>query len=299
MYAGDDGFVDGTAPFVRDGLEAEEPIAVMVPARHLDALREELGRDAEHVFMADMEEVGANPARIIPAWRDFAVSSARPGQAMRGIGEPIWASRTPAQLIECQRHESLINVAFADVAGFRLLCPYDVEALDPAVVEEARRSHPIVCEGGCERESGVYRGEEESGAPFDVQLPEPPVPTDRIPFGFAELRTMREIVERRAAVAGLGFERSQDLVLAVGEVTTNSVRHGGGRGVLRVWEDDPWLVCEVRDRGRIDRPLAGRERPSYDRPGGRGLWLANQLCDLVQVRAFAHGGVVRLHMRRG
>ena len=57
------------------------------------------------------------------------------------------------------------------------------------------------------------------------------------------------------------------------------------------------VVCEVRDGGHIDAPLVGRERPSLERPGGRGLWLVNQLCDLVQIRSFPTGTVVRLHMR--
>ena len=45
-------------------------------------------------------------------------------------------------------------------------------------------------------------------------------------------------------------------------------------------------------------PLVGRERPAGP-AGGYGLWLANQLCDLVQVRSFPAGSVVRLHMRVG
>ncbi|MEO8290742.1 MAG: hypothetical protein ABI649_07070 [Gaiellaceae bacterium] len=52
------------------------------------------------------------------------------------------------------------------------------------------------------------------------------------------------------------------------------------------------------DAGRIEEPLAGRERPLLDQPSGRGLWLANQLCDLVQMRAFENGGTVRIYMSR-
>ncbi len=33
--------------------------------------------------------------------------------------------------------------------------------------------------------------------------------------------------------------------------------------------------------------------------GGRGLWLANRLCDLVQVRSGEQGTVVRLHVTPG
>ena len=86
-------------------------------------------------------------------------------------------------------------------------------------------------------------------------------------------------------------------MLAVNEVATNSIRHGGGRGVLRIWHAAGALVCEVADSGRIADPLAGRQRPVSGQSGGHGLWLCNQICDLVQVRTFATGSVVRLHTR--
>jgi anti-sigma regulatory factor (Ser/Thr protein kinase) len=56
-------------------------------------------------------------------------------------------------------------------------------------------------------------------------------------------------------------------------------------------------LCEVRDRGRIVEPLVGRLPPPLDRHGGRGLWLVNHLCDLVQIRSTEAGSVVRVHMR--
>ena len=93
--------------------------------------------------------------------------------------------------------------------------------------------------------------------------------------------------------------RTEDLLLAVNEVATNSLRHGAGTGYLRMWEEGDGVICEVRDAGTFDRPLAGRFRPTPEQIGGYGLWVANQLCDLVQVRSFEVGTVVRLHMRRG
>ena len=88
-------------------------------------------------------------------------------------------------------------------------------------------------------------------------------------------------------------------MLCADELAANSLLHGGGRGELRVWRDGAALVCEVSDTGTIDDPLAGRRVPSLDRVGGRGLWLANQLCDLVQLRSGPAGTVVRLHVRVG
>jgi hypothetical protein len=79
-------------------------------------------------------------------------------------------------------------------------------------------------------------------------------------------------------------------------VATNSLRHGGGRGVLRLWCAANAVVCEVSDAGRIDAPLVGRHRPAPTQTSGFGVWLANQVCDLVQVRSFPEGSVVRLHM---
>ena len=86
-------------------------------------------------------------------------------------------------------------------------------------------------------------------------------------------------------------------MVAANEAATNSIRHGGGQGVVRVWQQGEALICEVRDRGRIDQPLVGRRRPLTGSNGGHGLWMANQLCDLVQIRTRRNGTVVRLHMR--
>jgi hypothetical protein len=147
LYAGEDEFVDATAGFVADGVAADEPVLVVVGAAKVERLRAALGRDADRVQFADMADVGTNPARIIPAWRDFVGDRGHSGP-MRGVGEPIWAGRSSAELIECQRHESLLNLAFSGAPAWWLLCPYDTEALDPSVIDEARRSHPIVSEEG-------------------------------------------------------------------------------------------------------------------------------------------------------
>jgi hypothetical protein len=77
------------------------------------------------------------------------------------------------------------------------------------------------------------------------------------------------------------------------------VMHGGGFGTLRLWEDDEGVVCEIRDGGRLDYPLAGRERPADGQIGRYGLWLVNHLCDFVEQRSTARGNVVRVHVRRG
>jgi anti-sigma regulatory factor (Ser/Thr protein kinase) len=299
LYAGLDGFLEGTLPFLRDAAQDGEPTLVVVSAAKIAHLRDELGPAADRIMFADMSEVGVNPARIIPAWRAFVDEHARPGRALCGIGEPIWAQRSAAELVECQRHEALLNVAFADAADFWLLCPYDTDVLDDAVIEVAHHSHPVVVDEGQARESPTYVDVAAIAAPFANPLPPAPAGAHELPFTHGTLPAVRTFVALHAAEARLGEPRASDAVLAVNELTTNSVRHGGGQGVVRLWTDADGLTCEVVDGGAISEPLAGRQRPADGQMGGHGLWLVNQVCDLVQVRAFATGGVVRMHMRRG
>jgi anti-sigma regulatory factor (Ser/Thr protein kinase) len=295
LYAGEDGFLAGAVPFIRAAVAAGEPILVVVGARKIARLREALGADAGQARFADMAAVGKNPARIIPAWAEFVREHA--GRPVRGIGEPIGPDRGPAALAECHRHESLLNVAFADTPAFTLLCPYDTEQLDGSVIAEAHCTHPYVRAGGTASESPGYGGVDAAAAPFAQALPEPPRRPAELPFDLGALSALRTSIRMLARAAGMTPARIEDLVLAVSEVAANSVRHGGGRGVLRVWEDDAAMVCEIRDHGRFADPLAGRRRPEEGQQGGYGLWIANQLCELVQVRTLATGSVVRLHMR--
>jgi anti-sigma regulatory factor (Ser/Thr protein kinase) len=300
LYAGDDGFLDGAMPFVLEGLEADEPMLLVLNADKIQSIKGELNGNgaSDRILFADMAEVGANPARIIPAWRRFVDEHSGEHGLVRGIGEPIWRGRTPDELVESQRHEELLNLAFSGESSFRLLCPYDTAALHDEVIEEAVRSHPFVIEDGVRRSSAAFRGLSAISSPFDEPLPAPPASVQELQFDAESLAELRQLVATRAADAGLNPSRANDLVLAVNEVATNSVRHGGGLGMLRVWMGTRWLVCEIEDEGWIGDPLVGREEPASDQSGGRGLWIANQVCDLVQVRTFAARSLVRLHLRR-
>jgi anti-sigma regulatory factor (Ser/Thr protein kinase) len=297
LYAGEDGFVDGAAAFLREGIDAGEPSLVVVASHKIDLLRQELGVDAEAVCFADMADVGANPARIIHAWQEFLAEHGAGGQPVRGIGEPIWAGRTADELVEAQRHEVLLNVAFEGTGPWVLMCPYDVTSLAEDVVREAARSHPMVRDGTGRRASAAYQALADGA--FTLPLAPPPAEAADVPFGVDALDSLRSLVWQFGRAAGVARARLSDLVLAVNEVATNSLRYGGGGGVLRLWEADGAVICEVTDAGRITDPLIGRVQPRVDREGGRGLWLANQLCDLVQIRSFEAGSVVRLHQRVG
>ena len=289
MYAGEHQLVDGVLQFLRDGVEAEEPTLVVLADRKISALREALGRDAAHIQFADMDDVGANPARIIPAWREFV--DANPGKRLRGIGEPIWAARSDAEMSECHRHEGLLNVAFADTPGFWLLCPYDTMTLDPAVVARACETHPHVAG----LPSAAYPGFDVHAGPFTDPLPAPAREPDRVEFDGHSLSEMRRFVAARVQRAELSGDRAHDFLLAVNEIATNAVVHGRSPATLRIWHSDGEVIVEVSDAGDgIGDVLAGQLMPTPSRPGGRGLWLSRLLCDAVEVRN-GSGCTVALH----
>ena len=295
LYAGLDDFVREVAAFTAEGVDAGEPVLVVVGDHKINALREELGTRADHIRFADMGGVGRNPSRIIGAWTDFLAG--RDGAPMRGVGEPIWAERSAAEVSECQRHEALLNIALADAFGCRLLCPYDTDSLSSSVIDEALRSHPIIDAGGVRRPSESYLPVQLID-PFSGTLPEPLPPVLTLSFKLDDLRHIRQSVTELAASIGLSRARACDAAVAVTEAATNSVMHGGGRGTVRIWTDGDELVCEVRDTGVITEPLAGRIRPRVTGSGGYGLWLANQLSDLTEIRTDAAGSTVRLHFSR-
>jgi anti-sigma regulatory factor (Ser/Thr protein kinase) len=299
FYAGADEFLASSVPFVTEAIEREEPIMVAVTRRRARALREELGDAAALVQFAEMERLGRNPARIIPAWQQFVNAHGGAGKPVRGIGEPIWQGRSTAELAECRRHEALLNLAFADAPAWELLCPYDTSALDDDVLEGAFHTHPYLCDADSPlRDSDAYLSPEHAPLPFAGELSEPDNATFQMRFDLQRLAALRQIVANQAAATGIPPGRVSDLVLSVNELAANSVSYGGGSGLLRIWRSEDALVCEVRDRGRLADPLVGRRQPSPKQKRGRGVWLANQLCDLVEIRSLAPGTAVRVRMHR-
>ena len=296
LYEGEEEFTARVGDFVREGVEAGDSVLVVVSGQKVRRLRAELGSLARNVEFEDMDEVGVNPARIIPLWHAFAAGSP-PQTALRGVGEPIDANREPDVLVECERHEALLNVAFGDDRPFHLLCPYDTKTLPRAVLDEAARNHPYVRNGGIQ-ESATFRGVAACAAPQRDALGAPPADTSEAEFDLASLRGARTSVSQLMFENGFGARQTENFVLVVHELATNAVRHGGGGGTLALWADGDTVFAEVRDAGRIDDPLVGRVEPPLGAARGRGVWIANQLCDLVQIRSRPDGNVARARLRR-
>ncbi|WP_405524923.1 anti-sigma factor RsbA family regulatory protein [Streptomyces canus] len=291
FYRDEREYLAGVVPFVRKALAAGEPVAVAVPTENLRLLKAEIGA-GEAVRFLDMREAGRNPGRIIPGVLRAFADAQPPGTRVRIVGEPIWAGRTATEYPACVQHEALINAAFQG-RPVTILCPYDTRRLDPQAVADAYATHPVVVDAGSgrEEESGRYDFEAVH-ARYNAPLPPAPdVPAHA--FVADVLGEIRHFATEAAARLGLVRPRLDDLALAVAELTTNSVVHGGGSGLLRVWAEDGHVVCEVRDRGHLTDLLAGRRPPSRDQQGGRGLLIVNLVADLVRVHTGPEASTVR------
>jgi anti-sigma regulatory factor (Ser/Thr protein kinase) len=237
-----------------------------------------------------MGELGRNPARLIPAIRAF--TDRYQGRRVRYVGEPAWAARSAAELVEVAKYEALLNQALADVE-ISVLCPYNTTDLPAAVVADACRTHPVLCDGRTERRSADYRGP--AVWPDSLSMPLLAPPDAQVLRYAGNLRRVRDFVTAVTGRAWLSQDRCRDLVMAASEVAANTVRHTSRGGVVRLWATEAEVLCQLEDSGHITDPLAGHWRPN-GLVGGQGLWLVNQICDLAEIRSSELGTTIRLHM---
>jgi len=286
-----DDFLAKTTAFVREGVEEGEPVLVAVPEPRLSALRHE-HRD-EPVRFLDMTEVGRNPNRLMP-WVLMEFVRKHEPQRVRIVGEPIYIGRSKEEIELAVQHEALINLALAG-ADAGILCPYDVRLAE--ILSYADQTHPTVLDERGRRPSPGYRNPYRVVSALNRPLPERMVVDEVLVFDRERLARVRSAVSEHATAAGLSPDRVHDVRLAVSEICANAILYGQpGLATLRMWTDDDRVVYEVRSGGHITDPLAGRVVPPPTAPGGRGLLIANRVCDLVQTYSVPEGTVTRLHM---
>ncbi|MET0693569.1 MAG: MEDS domain-containing protein [Propionibacteriaceae bacterium] len=286
-------FLTGLMPFVEDGLDSDEPIMVAVVPEHTGWLQQALGRRGGQVEFVDMHALGKNPARIIPAWQHFLDRHTDDSRPVRGIGEPIWPGRRAEELAECQLHEALLNVAVEPTVPFWLICPYDAEELRPDVVDEAYRSHPVVVESQTQQDNTSYAGQTHVESLFAADLSEPDQIVRPARFTAQDVGRLFTYIKLEVYVAGLSPTDAGELATVVQRLAESSLARGASCGTVRMWRQPHAVVCEVADDAPLSDPLAGRRMPMAGEHDA--LWLANQTCDLVQLRSSLTGTAVRLH----
>jgi len=293
LYDDERDYLACLSEFARAGLHNAEPVFVAVPGRRAK-LQECLGAESPLLRYGAMTETGRNPARLIPEL--YAFVAEHPGQRVRYIGESSWPGRSDAELCEAARHDALLNLAFAK-ASVSIMCPYDVRGLAADVVVRVQRTHPAILQAGQTQPATGYAGRGVVPADCNDPLSAPPASAQTLGYE-TSLRQVRDLVASHGATLGMAADRITNLVIAAGEVTANTLRHTSAGGRFWVWHTGEEIICQVQDQGWITDPLAGRQRHAPE-DSGHGLWVVNQMCDLVEIRTSqAAGTIIRRHMRR-
>lgn len=280
--------------FAQAGLAVGQPTLIALPGDESRRIASQLSGEPGDLVCVDICDLGRNPARIIPALREFADRHA--GRQVRLVEEPVWPERSAPEACEAIRSEALLNLALSG-ARASVLCPFDVVRLPPPVIAGARQTHPEHLVRGRSAEASPQPGVPWQFPPgYDDPLPRPPATADSLSYD-SNLGRVRRLVERHARRSRLGPHRVADLVLSVNEVASNTLNHAAGGGMLHVWDTGEEILCQTHDTGRITDPLAGRIRRSPD-SRGHGLFVVNQVCDLVELRTGWTGTTIRLHMHR-
>jgi hypothetical protein len=187
----------------------------------------------------------------------------------------------------------MLNIAIDPDTPFWLICPYDAVTLSRAVVEEAHRSHPVIVDAGSYCGSAHYTGRAHVDEMFEAELSElvgQPIATVFTAYNVSRLFTY---IKLELYIAGLPAGAAGDIAATTQQLALNSLQRGAAEVTVQIWSQPNALICEVVDDTVIHDLLLGRRVPVDDEHDG--LWHANQLCDLVQMRSSSAGTTVRLH----
>jgi anti-sigma regulatory factor (Ser/Thr protein kinase) len=122
-------------------------------------------------------------------------------------------------------------------------------------------------------------------------------------FTSDHLSALRAAVARHAAELGLSTRQVEDLVIVAHELASNAVRHAGvtsgAPGRLRLWLDGDVVVCQVSDGGPgLTNPhQAGVRSVATTASSGRGLWIARQMAEHLDISTGPQGTTVTATLR--
>jgi anti-sigma regulatory factor (Ser/Thr protein kinase) len=111
-----------------------------------------------------------------------------------------------------------------------------------------------------------------------------------------DLSAARQLVADIGRSEGLAQQRCADLAVAVSGIVTNAIQHGGGCATILTYADSDTITVDIHDRSNTAIPPPPRGPPPATDLRGRGLWLAAQLCDRVEINRLRAGNFVRLVM---
>ena len=297
LYDSTDHLAQVAVPFLMDGLAAGEAAVVAAGTATAELLRDAVGGDPRVHVLERSDVYRARTPAAITTFRRLAEQRVSEGvRRVRVVGEVDFGP-TERDWLEWQRYESVINEALAEWPLWGL-CVFDTQRLPPSLLTSALHTHPHLATTGGRWDNPDFT--EPADYLRALRVPDEPleatIPRLHAPH-VADFATLRRALAAELAGVPADEDLLQDFLLAVDEMTSNALRHGGRPVDLRLWVGTDRVVCSIGDHGGgWDDPFAGYG-PAHGEDlsrGGMGLWLARQLCDHVDITSGPDGALVRL-----
>ncbi|VVJ18102.1 Uncharacterised protein [Amycolatopsis camponoti] len=291
-YRSDADLLAVAVPFLESGLAAGEPTLVSLEPERAELVRRALSPAAKTQYLST-DDFYARPAAAIRSYRDLMA-----GLVADGAGGIRIFGEIPRAAIDTSwdwwaRYEAAVNHAY-DEFPLRSVCAYDTRTTPRHVLDDVARTHPFVAIPGGQRRNAGY-----IDPPAFLADPRPMTPHPiQHSAPLVELADPDPPTARHAVlgIAGTDLPAGEidDLVLAVSEIVDNAVRYGRPPITMRIWADAGHVVVTVHDTGEGPAdPFAGL-LPAARHIGGRGLWIAHQVCSQVTLHRDETGFTARL-----
>ncbi|MCM4084152.1 sensor histidine kinase [Paractinoplanes hotanensis] len=313
---------DGTAHTALIVDSGEELLPVLVPelrrsAGRYDEILLVVGKEtrtllAEHIGELDGALRWGDPSAFYQrlgfayeSFRRYLAEQHAAGRRVHVVAEPdltsgvdagMRADRAAAYLA----YEAFCNETYAPY-GAAVTCIWNQRHHPANVLDGVRATHRYLLTAAGRVPSPPYLGPERYLAErHDLPLQPPPADIDHevVLAEVAELSRLRAVLHSWTGEHHFTGEPADDVVVAVVEVAANGLRHGAAPVHVRAWHHKATFIVQCDDTaGRPIPATAGYRRPqlAHAAPGGRGLWLARQLADVVIIDSARGRTSVRLH----
>ncbi|GAA4964681.1 sensor histidine kinase [Actinoplanes utahensis] len=301
----DDEVIDALVPALRRSASTYDEV-LMVVGKHTRALLAGHVDDLAGVLRWD--DVAAFYRRLgfaYESFRRYLAEQAEAGRRVHVIAEPDLADKSdadppPGRAEAYLAYEAVCNDTYAPYR-FPVTCLWDTRHHSAAVIEGVQATHPRLLTPAGPQPSPHYR-QPDQYLTLRSHVTLPPVPRavshDQILSEVAQLSRLRALLNAWAGDNGFAEESADDLVVTAVEIASNALCHAATPVRVRAWRHDDTLVVQCDDTAGIPIPAtAGYHRPDTTGalPGGRGLWLARQLADVVLIDSHAGRTSIRLH----
>lgn len=301
FFASQQALLEASVPWLRAGLDAGEVIALACDADNNAALAAALGQRPA-VRMLPQERIYHKAVDAVAFYHDLITAAVAAGHPrVRVLGEVGFGTSERGRE-EWLLFEAVCNHALAPLPLWSV-CAYYAPDLPQSLVDTARATHPWLrtADGTASNHDYVPPARLLNGAGPNLPSPNAEAATVALAHN-DELRELRYLLRGRLDDLDTSPETADAVVLAVHEVASNALRHGGPPVRVTLWVTATHILCDVTDRGPgITDPLAGYTPPDPLRlpEHGAGLWMTRRLCDDVTTARSPSGFTVRLAVSRG